>query len=191
MILSVISQRALLSLNTIPTTTAECSKVFGITMATTVCSGITAVSTGFIDYEEDWDPTPAIQHPLRPLSAFLFPSLLEEVFWRGALLPSPSISTSNIWPMAGLVLTVHVFSHPMIAYTGIWPRGKQIFEDRRFILLASIVLGGATSAYIVSGGSAWAAALTHGLPVALWRDFFGGEKKLSKQFVVGKDKGKG
>ena len=48
-------------------------------------------------------------------------------------------------------------------------------------MLATIVLGGATFSYLVSGGSAYAAALTHGLAVALWRDFFGGEALLMRK----------
>ena len=83
---------------------------------------------------------------------------------------------------ATLVLMGHVLMHPIVAYT-IWPRGKEVFGDGRFLLLATIVLGGATASYLVSGGSVWAAMITHGLPVALWRDYFGGEEKLRQSGV--------
>jgi predicted Abi (CAAX) family protease len=56
-----------------------------------------------------------------------------------------------------------------VAYT-ISPRGKGIFDDPRFLLLTTFALGGATASYIVGGGSAWAAAVTHGIAVALWRE---------------------
>jgi predicted Abi (CAAX) family protease len=49
------------------------------------------------------------------------------------------------------------------------------------LLLATFALGGAAASYIVGGGSAWAAAVTHGIAVALWRDLFGGEAKLSSK----------
>ncbi len=68
-------------------------------------------------------------------------------------------------------------SHPVAGWT-VWPRGKEVFCDPRFLLLATIVLGGSTISYLASGGSAWAAAITHGVPVALWRDCWGGEAKL-------------
>ena len=178
--LPALSQRIVLSLTTIPTTATVWNKVVGISVATTSTAGFAAIATGFINFPEDWDPSPSCNNPLQPISAFFFPSLLEELFWRGALIPSPSVTPINaILPVAGFVVTAHVLSHPIAAAT-IWPRGERIFGDPRFLLLATIVLGGATASYIVSGGSVWAAALTHGLPVALWRDFCGGEKRLSK-----------
>jgi predicted Abi (CAAX) family protease len=118
---------------------------------------------------------------IKPLSAFLFPSLVEELCWRGVLIPHPSMipggNVYSILPQAGVVLLVHVLSHPLAGMT-VWPRGKDVFVDPRFLLLATIVLGGATASYLCSGGSVWCAAFTHGIPVALWRDFFGGEAKL-------------
>jgi predicted Abi (CAAX) family protease len=182
MIASLIGERIVLSLTTIPTT-AGWYKVVGITLATTACAGVGALATGFINLAQDWDPP--TNNPLRSCSALIFPSLFEEVIWRGALIPSPALASSIPWPTAGLVLAVHVMFHPIAAAT-VWPRGKGIFADPRFLFLATIVLGGATTSYIISGGSVWAAALTHGLPVALWRDCFGGEKRLSK--LVGNEK---
>lgn len=185
-----LAQRAVLSLTTFPSATAW-YKVVWITLATTTTAGAVAAGTEFIDPWHDWDP-PEAKPPafFKPLSALIFPSLLEEVFWRGALLPSPShtakaisaTSTMNI-PWIGWacgVLVINILSHPLAART-VWPRGRHVFDDPRFLLLATIVLGGATASFWISGGSAWAAALTHGVPVAMWRDFFSGEAKLLGQ----------
>jgi predicted Abi (CAAX) family protease len=187
--LSLLAQRAILSLTTFPTASGW-YKVAGVTLATTATAGLTATATGFVDPLKDWKPP--TDNPLRPLSALVFPSLFEELIWRGAFLPSPSSiiinsssSAAALLPpyyWAGMVLVVHVLMHPVAAAT-IWPRGRDLFGEPRFLLLATIVLGGATASYIMSGGSVWAAAVTHGIPVALWRDFFGGDEKLSKLMV--------
>jgi predicted Abi (CAAX) family protease len=189
MIIATLVERAVLSLSTLPSVNAA-YKVVGVTLITTSTAGAVAAGTNFIDPWQDWDPPDATRHPvlscLKPLSAFLVPSLLEEVFWRGSLLPPPSSYTAInstatttvpwfVWAVG--VLAIHVLSHPVAART-VWPRGRHIFDDPRFLCLTTIVLGGATVSFWVSGGSAWAAAITHGVPVALWRDFFGGEAKL-------------
>jgi predicted Abi (CAAX) family protease len=150
-----------------------------ITCATTVACGLVSAATGFINPVQDFDP-PAASKILKPASAFLFPSLVEELFWRGALLPPPALLVTNPTHYRSylIVLCLHVASHPIAAAT-VWPRGQQVFGDGRFLLLATIVLGGATISYIVSGGSVWAAAITHGVPVAVWRDFFSGEKRFT------------
>ena len=206
--MSILSHRAVLALSTIPNTTTQVWNVVGITATTTVTAGVVAAVTGFVkpvdDFYPPWSSVPTTtrssssssssQTPslpihsclpwIKPLSAFIFPSLVEELFWRGMLIPHPSMIPNNgggsiysILPQAGIVLLIHVLSHPLAGIT-VWSRGKDVFWDPRFLLLATIVLGGATVSYLLSGGSVWCAALTHGVPVALWRDFFGGEAKL-------------
>jgi len=201
--LAAAGNRALLSLTTFPNF-GDSINVVIITIATTATAGLVAATSGFVDPIEDFDPPwrrrcddndngsccRYFSHwSIKPISAFFFPSLAEEFFWRGILIaPHPSViiaSTEGIFssPMllrrAGLVLGIHVLVHPLAGYT-CWPRGRKMFCDWRFLVPATIVLGGATLSYLVSGGSVWAAALTHGLPVALWRDFFGGEALLMK-----------
>lgn len=174
-------QRLALSLTTVP---SAWSPVVRVTLATTSVAGIVAAGTGFVDPYQDWDPPATPVACFKPASALIFPALFEEVFWRGALLPTPPASpwTSAFGgiPWIGWacgVLVLHVVSHPVATRT-VWPRGRDVFDDPRFLCLATLVLGGATTSYWISGGSVWAAALTHAVPVALWRDFFGGEAKL-------------
>ena len=176
MTLSTYSKQAIQSLTT-PIAREKWLDIAAITVGTTLTAGVVATATRFVKPTEDWQPT---TNPFKPLSAFFFPALVEEVFWRGFFLPRRLLDSSNgriLLPACSL-LAIHVMSHPIAGRT-VWPRGKGTFDDTRFLLLATIVLGGATNSFIVSGGSAWAAALTHALPVALWRDFFGGEARLS------------
>ena len=200
--LAAAGNRASLSLTTLPNL-GDSINVAIITIATTATAGLIAATSGFIDPIGDFDPPwrrrRDVNGPchhfthwsIKPISAFFFPSLAEEVFWRGILIaPHPSViiatyATAGIFSSlmlllrAGFVLGIHVLLHPLAGST-CWPRGRKVFCDWHFLCSATIVLGGATLSYLVSGGSVWAAALTHGLSVALWRDFFGGEALLMK-----------
>ena len=177
-LISTITHRVFQSLTTLPPSARAWGHVVGITTATTAVGGVAAIATGFVDPLHDFNPPTAAAAGVvgawcKPASALLVPGLVEEVIWRGAML---SPSTSSIW-WCSTVIVLHVAAHPVAAAT-IWPRGGSLFSDKRFLLLALLVSVGATSSYLVSGGSVWAAAITHGVPVALWRDFFGGEAKL-------------
>jgi len=118
---------------------------------------------------------------LKPFSAYIFPALLEEILWRGMLCPNPAVntelSTGVLWGWSLGICLAHVLVHPLAGWT-CWPRGRTTFQDYRFLLLATICLGGATSSYLLSNGSVYCAAFTHWIPVVAWRDFFNGEAKL-------------
>mmetsp|Transcript_3373 Transcript_3373/g.7251 ORF Transcript_3373/g.7251 Transcript_3373/m.7251 type:complete len:225 (+) Transcript_3373:463-1137(+) len=203
--LSVATDRALLSLTTVPSLRGWIN-VVAVTGVTTAAAGLVAAGSGFIDPVKDFDPPWQTRGDedggtrtrkrflpwyIKSLSAFLFPSLGEEFLWRGVLIaPHPStlpattttiagILSSKLLPRALVVLVTHVLMHPVTGFT-IWPRGREVFCDLRFMVLATIVLGGSTVSYLLSGGNALAAALTHGVCVVLWRDFFGGEAKLMR-----------
>jgi predicted Abi (CAAX) family protease len=140
-------------------------------------AGACAIATGFVDPIHDMSqPT---RSPWKVMGAFVVPSLMEELVWRAALLPHPSGQPVTV-KHAILILCLHVLMHPVIGQSGLWPRGQDTFTDPRFLLLATIVLGGATASYVVTGGSVYAAAFAHGVPLILWRDFFGGERRLTE-----------
>lgn len=201
---ATVSERVVASILTVPKGVQGWLPVLGITAVTTISAGMGAAATGFVNPSEEFSP-PTVATLWRPLSAFVVPGLLEELIWRAAFLPTPSGPTTvstilqhamsfsmippptlALYQTAITVLMVHVCSHPVFSAAA-YPRGREVFSDPRFLFLATIVLGGTTLSYIVSGGSVWAAALTHGLPVALWRDFFGGEDKLQRGMKHSKD----
>ena len=196
-LINIIAQRVLTSLTTVPTTQQGWIQVASITAMTTAAAGIGSVATGYVDPIRDYSPPKSIW---KPLSAFVFPGLFEELIWRAALIPTPPaplLSFSSIFLQAPntqqlalyttalVVLALHVCSHPFLTKP-VYPRGQKVFSDPTFLFLATIVLGGTTLSYIVSGGSVWCAAITHGLPVALWRDYFGGEQAL-RGYIRNKD----
>ena len=192
---SALGNRIVLCLTTIPTTFLGWLIIIAITVATAATAAAFASVSGFVNPKEDYHP-PWQQRDdqensgprrfrchwsIKPLSAFIFPALAEEVFWRGILIGHPSDDDGTFsslqFILAGVFLVLHVLVHPVAGYT-CWPRGRKTFVDWRFMVGAIFVLGGATVSYLLSSGSAYAAALTHGLCVALWRDFFDGEAKL-------------
>ncbi|KAG7374430.1 hypothetical protein IV203_013525 [Nitzschia inconspicua] len=150
-VLSVLASRAWISLTTLPTDQAAWN-VVAVTSVTTFGAGAVAIGTGFVEPVQDFNPPsiaslqaePASMLPLlKPLSAFIFPSLLEELFWRGMILSPPPTSHLTSLPApwlveAGIALVVHVATHPLAGRT-VWPRGRKTFEDYRFLGLASIV----------------------------------------------------
>ena len=192
---STLGNRFLLCLTTIPTTLLGWFVIIVVALVTTATAAISATVSGFVNPKEDYHPPWQVRDDdgssgpcrfrchwsIKPLSAFIFPYFVEEVFWRGILIGHPSAPdggfSSSQFILAGVFLVIHVLMHPVAGYT-CWPRGRKLFSDWRFMVGATLVLGGATVSYLVSGGSAYAAALTHCLCVALWRDFFDGEAKL-------------
>lgn len=184
MLLHILQNRVISSLVTFPTAQGWL-QVAGITVISTATAGAVAVSTRFIDQpiDEAFDPVPFLTI-YKPVSAFLFPCLTEELVWRAAFIPVSALSSSpsplHTYSIAAVVWAVHVLAHPVAAAT-VWPRGRPLFGDVRFLASASLVLAGATVAYMVTGGSVWAAAVAHWVPVVLWRDVFGGEARLLAQ----------
>ena len=186
-IVSTLAHRIVASWTTFPSP-AEWIVVGKITATSTALSAVVAWKTHFVSPADFSLPS----SPIKPLSALIFPSLVEETFWRGTLIPVSTLhpiavpsSVTMMWPSI-VVLVLHVVSHP-IAAAWVWPRGKDVFGDPRFLLLATIVLAGATASFWATGGSVWAATVAHGVPVALWRDFWGGEARLSHLVDSGND----
>lgn len=127
-VMQILQTRIIRSLTTFPVGWKQWIDVAGITALTTGTAGVVAIRTDFATFD-DYDPPKSW---LRPASAFIFPSLCEEIIWRGALLPIPSGSgmhyPNNLKQIAFIVLMSHVLMHPIVGAT-VWPRGRKVFHD--------------------------------------------------------------
>lgn len=110
---------------------------------------------------------------------FLFPALLEEVLFRGLLLPHPRLlrpwRRRAPWWVASLLL--YVGAHPLLAAT-VRHAARGVFDAPAFLLEATLLGAAATLAWERSG-SLWPAVLLHGAVVALWLSL-GGAAQLGR-----------
>lgn len=97
---------------------------------------------------------------------FVVPSLLEEVLFRVA--PSPRL--------AGPALAAYVLAHPLGAWL-FFPAARPVLYDPVFLLLAAL-LGLCCTLLYRRTGSLWPPVALHGLVVAGWLLFLGGEVAL-------------
>lgn len=126
-------------------------------------------STGIIDF-----PMLAVL----PFSLFVFPSLLEEAFFRGILIPNDAASRSKPRIIAYIVLSTAAFVlwHPANALT-INRTALGIFLDPAFLLIVT-ALGITCSVSYVLSHSLWTPIIIHWLTVVVWVIFLGGRNKL-------------
>jgi predicted Abi (CAAX) family protease len=112
------------------------------------------------------------------LRTLLHPSLFEEAFYRGLLLPPLDTPLPENSDLAWLVLSLFLFilAHPI---NGLLRReARATFTHPGFLLLAGL-MGCINSLLYWSTGSLWPSVLLHWIVVYLWFDRFGGEQALS------------
>ena len=98
----------------------------------------------------------------------VMPALVEELLFRGLLLPHPLEGVSPIAtaPWIALSTGLFVLYHPLAAR--LWyPQGRQVFNDPRFLLQCTLLALACALAYGLSG-SLWWAVLIHWLAVVIW-----------------------
>ena len=122
---------------------------------------------------------------LRPLlllqrapALLLTPTLVEETLFRAALLPHPleglGAATSLAW--GAMSVGLFVAWHPLAGR--LWyPRGRRLFDDGRFLLLAGLLGLTCVIAYQLTG-SIWPPVLIHWLVVLIWLELLGGRRWL-------------
>lgn len=113
-----------------------------------------------------------------PFSLFVFPSLLEEAFFRGILIPNDAARRSKPRIIAYIVLSTAAFVlwHPANALT-INRTAAGIFLDPAFLLIVT-ALGITCSVSYVLSHSLWTPIIIHWLTVVVWVIFLGGRNKL-------------
>lgn len=113
-----------------------------------------------------------------PLLLLIKPAFLEEVVFRGALLPHPREGWTRgaTWSVLVVSLVAFVGMHPLAAM--LYRHSVlDLFTDPRFLALA-LTLGAACSGAYLLTGSLWPAILLHWVSVTAWIEFLGGAARL-------------
>ncbi len=100
------------------------------------------------------------------LRTLFVPALLEELLFR-------ALPPLRLWPLA---LAAYVLVHPLNALLFL-PSARGVFYDPAFLFLAALLGGGCTLLYRRTR-SLWPPVVLHGLVVAGWLVFLGGEDAL-------------
>jgi|SRR5437867_303849 predicted Abi (CAAX) family protease len=112
------------------------------------------------------------------LLLFVQPALVEEIVFRGLLLPRKADS----WPRGRLVLVAaaalaaYVVSHPINARL-FRPQVLGVFESAPYLVLTTLLGLACTAAYLISR-SIWPPVAIHWLTVVLWIWLLGGQALL-------------
>lgn len=112
--------------------------------------------------------------PLLPFTLFVFPSLLEEVFFRGLLIPRDTARHGRkriTQTIVGSAL-LFVIWHPLGALT-VNPSAIPVFLDPAFLLIVAALGITCGYSYVISK-SLWAPVLIHWATVVIWVFFLGG-----------------
>jgi predicted Abi (CAAX) family protease len=158
---------------TFPSTSTwlKCAGVFAVFIVVTAWIGL---ASGFVYYEPaitNWQSAIALS-----LILFIAPSLLEEIFFRGLLVPHSREGASHLQAVSQIIVSVAIFVlwHPLNGWLfspAVWP----IFSNPIFLVLAALFGLAATIAYRISG-SIWPSVMMHWLTVVSWVLLFGGLK---------------
>jgi len=109
---------------------------------------------------------------------FVQPALVEEIVFRGVLLPRDGRS----WPrgrlvlVAGAALAVYVASHPINARL-FRPQVLGLFESPAYLALTTLLGLACTAAFFISR-SIWPSVAIHWLTVVIWIWLLGGRQLL-------------
>ncbi len=109
-----------------------------------------------------------------PFTLFVMPCLLEEIVFRGLMLPHPSRKLNARTLALYAVVSISAFTlwHPLNALT-INQAAQSVFTDLRFLFIAGLMAVCCTAAYLRTG-SLWVSILIHWLTVLVWVFFLGG-----------------
>lgn len=112
------------------------------------------------------------------LTLFVFPSLLEEAFFRGLLIPR-NTKERGAWAIAGFIFfstVLFVLWHPLNALT-INPAAAPLFLDPSFLIIVT-ALGITCSFGYIYSKSLWVPVVIHWLTVLIWVLGLGGRNLI-------------
>jgi len=109
-----------------------------------------------------------------PFILFIFPSLFEEIIFRGLLIPNDTglKGTKNILKQSIISSSLFVLWHPFNALT-INPGAQTFFLDPWFLFIV-FILGMVCSIGYILSRSLWVPVIMHWLTVLVWVLFLGG-----------------
>ena len=109
-----------------------------------------------------------------PLTLLLFPSIPEEFFFRGLLIPRNGLELPWRRSVAYVIFSAFAFTiwHPLNALT-VNPTARPFFLDVYFLAIV-FLLGIACGASYLLSRSIWVPVLIHWLTVVVWVLFLGG-----------------
>jgi uncharacterized protein len=109
---------------------------------------------------------------------FVQPALMEEIVFRGLLLPRGwgSMRRGRLVVVAGIALALYVASHPINAWL-FRPQAFDLFASPAYLVLATLLGLACTATYLISR-SIWPPVAVHWLSVATWIWFLGGQALL-------------
>jgi predicted Abi (CAAX) family protease len=135
---------------------------------------VIAVSVGFSAslFQPGWLDSPIT--PLLPFILFVFPSLLEEAFFRGVLIPRNILASGRAHAFWRVVISTLVFVawHPFNALA-FNPTAIPLFLDPWFLVIVSAMGLTCGYAYVLSR-SIWVPVIIHWAAVTVWVLFLGG-----------------
>jgi len=135
---------------------------------------IVAVSVGFVTglFQFAWLDSPIT--PLLPLILFVFPSLLEEAFFRGILIPRNVLAAGHAKAAWSVVISTLIFVvwHPFNALA-FNPTAIPLFLNPWFLIIVGAMGVTCGYAYVLSR-SIWVPVIIHWAAVTVWVLFLGG-----------------
>jgi len=113
-----------------------------------------------------------------PFTLFIFPSLLEETFFRAVLIPNDTKDKGALKIIFYLSISTLLFVlwHPLNALT-INPSAQDYFLDGRFLFIATL-LGLVCGYTYIYSRSIWIPIAIHWLTVVVWVFFLGGRNLI-------------
>lgn len=123
-------------------------------------------------FELGWRDSPIA--PLLPIVLFVFPSLLEEAFFRGVLIPRNILESGPSKAAWSVVISTLLFVawHPLNALT-LNPTAIPLFLDPWFLVIVGAM--GLTCGYAyVYSRSIWVPVIIHWAAIVVWVLFLGG-----------------
>lgn len=119
-----------------------------------------------------------------PFTLFIFPAFLEELFFRGVLIPRSSFEKSHKHKLLVVIISTILFViwHPFNAY--LFNQGSQALFFNSYFLAIVFILGLSCSYSYIITRSLWTPIIIHWLTVLVWVLLLGGRNLIKENRVL-------